>query len=91
MMVEVEEYRTFKERRCKLINTKKLNDRIESSGMKKSYIADEMGISRQALWGKMTNKVKFTPDEQQYLVEKLDIRTMKEFRDIFFSNDVEEK
>lgn len=36
---------------CKLINTKKLNDKIESSGMKKSYIADEMGISRQALWG----------------------------------------
>ena len=91
MMVEVEEHRTFNERRCKLINTKKLNDRIESSGMKKSYLADEMGISRQALWGKMTNKVKFTPDEQQYLVDKLDIRTMKEFRDIFFSNDVEEK
>lgn len=40
---------------------------------------------------KMTNKVKFTPDEQQYLVDKLDIRTMKEFRDIFFSNEVEEK
>ena len=74
-----------------MINTKKLNDRIESSGMKKSYLADEMGISRQALWGKITNKVKFTPDEQQYLVEKLDIRTMKEFRDIFFSNEVEKK
>lgn len=90
MMVEVEEKRTFKERRCKLINTKKLNDRIESSGIKKSYLADEMGISRQALWGKITNKAKFTPDEQQYLVGKLDIRTMKEFRDIFFSNEVEE-
>lgn len=74
-----------------MINTKKLNDRIESLGMKKSYLADEMGISRQTLWGKITNKINFTPDEQQYLVEKLDIRTMKEFRDIFFSNKVEEK
>ena len=67
-----------------MINTKKLNDKIESSGIKKSCLADEMGISRQALWGKITNKAKFTPDEQQYLVERLDIRTMKEFRDIFF-------
>lgn len=73
-----------------MINTKKLNDKIESLGMKKSYLANEMGISRQTLWGKITNNIKFTPDEQQYLVEKLDIRTMKEFRDIFFSNEVEE-
>ena len=56
-----------------------------------SHETDEMGISRQNLWGKITNKVKFTPDEQQYLVERLDIRTMKEFRDIFFSNEVEKK
>ena len=68
-----------------MINTKKLNDRIDSCGIKKSHLADEMGISRQALWGKITNKAKFTPDEQRYLVGKLDIRTMKEFRDIFFS------
>lgn len=68
-----------------MINTKKLNDRIDSCGIKKSHLADEMGISRQALWGKITNKAKFTPDEQRYLVGKLDIRTMKEFRAIFFS------
>ena len=55
-----------------MINTKKLNDRIDSCGIKKSYLADEMGISRQALWGKITNKAKFTPDEQQYLVGKDD-------------------
>lgn len=68
-----------------MINTKKLNDRIDSCGIKRSHLAEEMGISRQALWGKITNKAKFTPDEQQYLVGKLDIRTMKEFRGIFFS------
>ena len=65
-----------------------LEKRISNKGMKKSYIADKLGISRTSLLNKMCGKTEFVASEIGTLCGLLDI-TPGEMKAIFFSNKVD--
>ena len=56
-----------------MTNTSLLEDYIEKSGYKKSYIAKALGITRSGLFLKCTNKNEFKASEIEILCELLNI------------------
>ncbi len=66
-----------------MVNTQGLANKIDSSGLKRSYIADELGITVQNLALKINNKSDFRLEEVKALCKILDIRTKSEIQDIF--------
>lgn len=60
----------------------KLNAAIKRSGLKKSYIAEKLGISKPSLWMKITGKRDFKTSEIRILKDLLGL-TPKEVVDIF--------
>lgn len=66
-----------------MTNTKLLREKIEASGLKLSYIASQLGISRAALTMKIENKSDFRQKEIVKLCELLGITTPKEKALIF--------
>lgn len=66
-----------------MTNTKLLREKIEASGLKLQYIADQLGISRAALTMKIENKSDFRQKEIVKLCELLGITTPKEKALIF--------
>ena len=68
-----------------MTNTSLLEQRIEASGYKKSYIAKQIGISAYALAMKINNESEFKANEITIISKllKLDLKT-KEV--IFFAN-----
>ena len=71
-----------------MTDTKRLNDLIDASGLKKSYIAKEMGLSVKGLWRKITNRNEFKSGEIKKLAELLGMTN--EVRDaIFFAGEVD--
>lgn len=62
---------------------------IEKSGYKLQYIAEQIGISRQALSMKINNDSEFTTSEVEKLCNVLKITSLKERYDIFFAKAVE--
>lgn len=72
-----------------MTNTKLLNEKIAESGLKLSFIADQMGISRSALWKKINNKSPFNQYEIEKLCKILKITKLSEKNDIFFAQNVD--
>lgn len=68
-----------------MTNTKLLREKIEASGLKLSYIASQLRISRAALTMKIENKSDFRQKEIVKLCELLGITTAKEKDLIFLS------
>lgn len=66
-----------------LVNTQGLVDKINSSGLKKSYIADELGITVQNFALKVNNKSDFRLEEVKTLCKLLGINSKSERKDIF--------
>lgn len=66
-----------------MTNTKLLEAKIEASGLKKNYIADQLGITYQGFYLKLTGKNEFIASEIQKLTKLLDIPD-KEIKPIFF-------
>ena len=66
-----------------------LKDKISESGMKITYIASYVGISRQLLWRKINNRAPFNQFEIDKLCTVLKIRSMKEKEAIFFAKNVD--
>ena len=56
---------------------KDYNEIIKRRGMKKSYIAEKMGISQSALSNRLNGRVKFTKSEEFYLNAILEGRDQK--------------
>lgn len=71
-----------------MTNTSELERLIKDSGLKKSYIAKALKISRQALKNKMDNKSVFTSTEISLLCELLKITSLKDKEKIFFASTV---
>lgn len=65
-----------------MTDTGKLNAAIQRSGLKKAYIAEKLGISKAALWMKMTGKRDFKTSEIRILKDLLNL-TPKEVVEIF--------
>lgn len=67
------------------MNTSMLLDKIESSGISKSEIAETLGITRQGLYNKLCGKKEFKASEVRKLSELLDL-TSAEREQIFFAD-----
>lgn len=73
-----------------MTNTKLLNDKIDESGLKKSYIAKAIGRAPSTLARKISGKQDFTASEINVLCEILPIETPEEKEAIFFAPEVAE-
>lgn len=71
-----------------MVNTKLLNKKIEESGLKKEYIANQIGITRAGFYKKATNGSEFTTGEVATLCKLLSITKLTEKESIFFAEDV---
>lgn len=68
-----------------MTNTPMLLDRIKRSGLRKGYIADQMGLSPGALANKIANRSEFKASEIETLCSLLGIESMEEKEAIFFA------
>lgn len=67
-----------------------LQQYIEKSGLKKGYIAECMGLSKQGFHNKINGKTDFSVKEILVLCNLLNI-SVAEREEIFFTIDVDEK
>lgn len=67
-----------------MVNTRMLNELIDASGLKREYIAQRVGISRQALYSKIQGETQFTIKEVAVLSEVLGIKRLSDRDRIFF-------
>ena len=67
-----------------MVNTQELNKLIDESGLKREYIAQRVGISRQALYLKIQGENDFTVREVAILCEILGIKRLLDKDRIFF-------
>lgn len=70
-----------------MTNTDLLKRKIDESGLKMQYIAEQLGISHQALYNKIGNKTQFLASEIMKLSELLKL-TKRERDAIFFVESV---
>lgn len=71
-----------------MTDTKELEKIIKDSGLKKSYIAKAVGLSRQGLDNKVKNRSPFTSLEISILCRLLSITNLKDKEKIFFATKV---
>lgn len=67
-----------------MTDTIRLREKIRLSGYKLSFVADKVGITRQALCNKINNRSDFQADEIQALYKLLGM-TPEEREAIFFA------
>ena len=68
-----------------MTNTNLLKQKIAESGLKINFIAEYVGISRQALWEKINNKSPFNQYEISKLCDVLKLKVPEEKEAIFFA------
>lgn len=68
-----------------MTNTEMLNNLIDYKGLKRTYIAEQIGISRCTLSKKINNKASFNQYEIERLCEVLDIKNLQLKEAIFFA------
>lgn len=66
-----------------MTNTKLLREKIDASGLKLQYIADQLGITRFGLYKKLQDGSEFKPSQIVKLCELLRIETAEERKQIF--------
>ena len=71
-----------------MTNTVLLESLINDSGLKLSFIAEKLGISRQALYKKIKGLAQFTGPEIKILCELLKLKTWAKIEPVFFANGV---
>ena len=71
-----------------MTNTALLQEKILQSGLKKSYIAKTIGLSRYALTLKIQNKNEFKASEIEKMCILLGIESIEERCAIFFASKV---
>lgn len=68
-----------------MIDSKKLEERIKQSGLKKGYLAERIGVSRTTFSALLSNKSEFKVSQIRTLCELLDIHDDETLRAIFFA------
>jgi hypothetical protein len=71
-----------------MVNTELLNQKIKDSGIKKDYIAKQLGITRSGFYKKATNGSEFTVKEVNIICNLLSITKLTEKESIFFAKEV---
>ena len=68
-----------------MINTKLLEDKIRESGIKKKFLAEKLGMSRQTLNASISNKTEFKVSHVPVICDVLGIEDHERDR-IFFAH-----
>ena len=68
-----------------MTDTKKLNQYIEASGLKKSHIAKVLGMADSTLSRKIANQMDFKASEIDALCRLLGVTSLEEKEAIFFA------
>ena len=68
-----------------MVNTQMLEGVIKASGLRKTYLADKLGISIQSLRLKCDNKSEFKTNEVATLCSELGITRLTDKEKIFFN------
>lgn len=71
-----------------MTNTNLLRKKIDESGYKLRFIANQLGITYQGFLKKINNETEFKASEMQTLREFLKL-TDSEFEEIFFTTNVD--
>ena len=87
--VDCESTRDFERGGYQMTNTALLNDLIAKSGLKKGYIAEQIGLSAYGFAKKVNNVTEFKTSEVNKLCELLKIETLEEKERIFFAVKVD--
>ena len=69
-----------------MTNTALLNQLIKESGLKKKYIAEQLGITGYGLQKKIENLSEFKSSEISIMCDLLNINSLKQKETIFFAN-----
>lgn len=72
-----------------MTNTALLEKLIKDSGLKLSFIAEKLGMSRQALHRKIKGLVQFTGPEIKALCELLNLQEWARIKPVFFADNVD--
>lgn len=68
-----------------MADIKRLQEIIVNKGLSKTFIAQKMGISRQALYNKLNGLAPFNQYDIKKLCDILDIKNSTEMKRIFFN------
>lgn len=71
-----------------MIDSALLENKIQESGLKKTYIADCLGLSRTSFYKKLNNESEFTASQIGKLCKILAITRLTEKETIFFVDEV---
>ena len=72
-----------------MTNTEELKRIIEESGLRKGFIAKQLGLTTYGFKRKVENESQFKAEEIQKLCEVLNITSLKKKDDIFFNENVD--
>ena len=72
-----------------MTNSELLKKFIKDSGLKMSYIAQQMGISRAVLWRKINNLSSFDQYEIERICRIVGIKTSEDMIAVFFAQNVD--
>lgn len=72
-----------------MTNTSLLNQYIERSGLKLTYIAQAIGLSRSGFYKKINNQAAFNQYEIEALCSVLGIKSLREKEAVFFAKNVD--
>jgi len=72
-----------------MTNTTLLEERIVAAGVMKKYIAEKLGLSPYGLANKIAGKNEFKSNEIKELCKILNITSLREKENIFFSDEVD--
>lgn len=72
----------------RMTDTVRLNNEIKKSGLKKGWIATELGLSNYGFWRKVNNENQFKAGEIKVLCRLLKITSLKKKDEIFFADEV---
>lgn len=70
-----------------MTNTALLEEKIAQSGLKKTFLAEKVGLSLAGFRNCCTNKAEFKASQIQTLCDELKITSLKERQSIFFAAD----
>lgn len=68
-----------------MTNVELLKEKVDNSGLKNTFIAEKLGISRAAWYKKLKGDSPFTAEQIQILCNVLHITSLREKEVIFFS------
>lgn len=69
-----------------MINLQYIDEKVKESGLRKGYIAEQLGLTRAGLHSKLTGRTSITMEEGEILLNLLHINTAADRRKIFTSD-----